>query len=82
MHTHYPDVLPHRIESAISLSAAINAGVRMASGEYFLILNPEWSYRSRLLGYKVWAAPQAIVYHAFGARIPSSEEGELSPCNF
>ena len=26
----------------------------------------EWCYRARLLGYKILAAPQAIVHHAFG----------------
>ena len=39
----------------------------------------EWSYRARLLGYKVCAAPQAVVYHAFGGRVPSGEESGLSP---
>jgi GT2 family glycosyltransferase len=39
----------------------------------------EWSYRARLLGYKVYAAPQAIVYHAFGGRVPGGEEAGLSP---
>ncbi len=39
----------------------------------------EWSYRARLLGYRILAAPDATVYHAFGGRVPSGEEGGLSP---
>ena len=39
----------------------------------------EWCYRSRLLGFKVLAAPRAIVYHAFGGRIPTGEVQALSP---
>ena len=39
----------------------------------------EWSYRARLLGYQVRAAPQAVVYHAFGGRVPTGEESGLSP---
>lgn len=39
----------------------------------------EWSYRARLLGYKVYAAPHAIVYHAFGGRVPGGEDAGLSP---
>jgi glycosyltransferase involved in cell wall biosynthesis len=39
----------------------------------------EWSYRARLLGYKVCAAPGAVVYHAFGGRVPGGEEAGLSP---
>ncbi|MEJ2598480.1 MAG: glycosyltransferase [Anaerolineales bacterium] len=39
----------------------------------------EWSYRARLLGYRILAAPQAAVYHAFGGRVPSGSEERLSP---
>lgn len=39
----------------------------------------EWSYRARLLGYKVWAAPQAVIYHAFGGRVPNGHNSGLSP---
>lgn len=39
----------------------------------------EWSYRARLLGYTVRPAPKAVVYHAFGGRVPSGEEEPLSP---
>ena len=41
--------------------------------------DPEWSYRARLLGYKILAAPRAVIYHAFGGRIPSGEPESLSP---
>lgn len=39
----------------------------------------EWSYRARLLGHPVLAAPQAVVYHAFGGRVPSGAESGLAP---
>ncbi len=39
----------------------------------------EWSYRARLLGCTVRAAPHAIVYHAFGGRVPSGDKSGLSP---
>jgi GT2 family glycosyltransferase len=39
----------------------------------------EWCYRARLFGYKIQAAPQAVVYHAFGGRIPTGMEIDLKP---
>lgn len=39
----------------------------------------EWSYRARLLGFKVLAAPQAVIYHAFGGKVPTGEESGLAP---
>ena len=39
----------------------------------------EWSYRARLLGYEIRAAPQAVIYHAFGGRVPIGEDSGLSP---
>jgi GT2 family glycosyltransferase/glycosyltransferase involved in cell wall biosynthesis len=39
----------------------------------------EWSYRARLLGYRIRAAPRAVVYHAFGGRVPGGGEERLSP---
>jgi GT2 family glycosyltransferase len=39
----------------------------------------EWSYRARILGYKIYAAPQAVIYHAFGGRIPDGRESDLEP---
>ena len=38
----------------------------------------EWSYRARILGYKVFAAPKSVVYHAFGGRVPGGQTGSLS----
>lgn len=38
----------------------------------------EWSYRARVLGYKIRLAPDAVVYHAFGGRKPTGKENELS----
>lgn len=39
----------------------------------------EWCYRARLLGYRIKAAPKAIIYHAFGGKLPSGEKAELTP---
>jgi GT2 family glycosyltransferase len=38
----------------------------------------EWCYRARALGRQVYAAPRAVVYHAFGGRVPSGEAGGLA----
>lgn len=39
----------------------------------------EWSYRARLLGFRIFVAPRAVVYHAFGGRVPTGDERELAP---
>jgi GT2 family glycosyltransferase len=39
----------------------------------------EWSYRARSLGYSIQAAPQALIYHALGARVPRGGSERLSP---
>lgn len=39
----------------------------------------EWCYRARIMGYTICAAPQAIVYHALGSRVPVGNEGGMSP---
>jgi GT2 family glycosyltransferase len=39
----------------------------------------EWCYRARLLGYKILAAPEAIAYHAFSRRVPTSATEGLAP---
>jgi GT2 family glycosyltransferase len=39
----------------------------------------EWSYRARLLGFKIAAAPRAVVFHAFGGRVPSGKPQPLPP---
>lgn len=38
----------------------------------------EWCYRARALGFQVYAASAAQVYHAFGGRVPSGETGGLT----
>ncbi|MBN1537121.1 MAG: glycosyltransferase [Anaerolineales bacterium] len=42
----------------------------------------EWCYRARLLGYRIVPAPNAVIYHAFGGKIPSGDRAELSPKKF
>jgi GT2 family glycosyltransferase/glycosyltransferase involved in cell wall biosynthesis len=39
----------------------------------------EWCYRARTLGYTIAAAPQAVVYHAFGSASPAQGNPGLSP---
>ncbi len=38
----------------------------------------EWCYRARLFGLKIFAAPKAIVYHAFGSRTPEKPAPGIS----
>jgi GT2 family glycosyltransferase/glycosyltransferase involved in cell wall biosynthesis len=39
----------------------------------------EWCYRARLSGHKILPAPQAIIYHAFGGKVPGGQADTLSP---
>jgi len=39
----------------------------------------EWSYRARLMGWRILFAPYAIAYHAFGGQVPTGVESVLSP---
>ncbi len=39
----------------------------------------EWSYRARLLGYRARLAADALVYHAFGGKVPGADEVGLTP---
>ena len=38
----------------------------------------DWSYRSRLLGFKILVAPKAIAYHAFGGQLPDSNQSRMT----
>jgi GT2 family glycosyltransferase len=38
----------------------------------------EWSYRARLLGYKILAAPKSVVLHAFSSQVPTGTSVGLS----
>lgn len=38
----------------------------------------EWCYRARLLGLKIYAAPKAVVNHAFGSRTPDKPAPGIS----
>ncbi len=38
----------------------------------------EWSYRARLLGWRIRLAPRAVVYHAFGGKVPSGKDSGLT----
>ena len=39
----------------------------------------EWCYRARIMGYKVVPAHDAIVYHAFGGKVPGGDSEGLTP---
>ncbi|NLG71357.1 MAG: glycosyltransferase [Chloroflexi bacterium] len=39
----------------------------------------EWCYRARVLGYRIKAAPQAVIYHAFSGRTPTGDPEPLTP---
>ncbi len=38
----------------------------------------EWSYRARLLGWRIVGAPQAVVYHAYGGHAEAQPQAGLS----
>lgn len=38
-----------------------------------------WCYRARRLGFDITAAPDAVVYHAFGSRLATGDEPGLPP---
>ena len=37
----------------------------------------EWSYRARKQGFRIQAAPKAVVYHGFGGRMPAGERNSM-----
>jgi len=39
----------------------------------------DWSYRARLLGRNIRVAPKAVIYHAFGHRVHTGVESDLTP---
>ena len=39
----------------------------------------DWSYRARLLGFHLLAAPKAVVFHAYGSQFPDSVHAKISP---
>lgn len=41
VHDTYPDIKIERLETSQSLSKAINAGIRNAEGDYYLVMNPD-----------------------------------------
>jgi len=38
----------------------------------------DWCYRARLMGYSIFAAPKAVVYHAFGGRFPGEDKARMT----
>jgi GT2 family glycosyltransferase len=40
---------------------------------FFYYEDADWSYRARALGYRILAAPQAVLYHKFGASVRTLE---------
>lgn len=42
----------------------------------------DWSYRARLAGLRILAAPKAVVYHSFGSRTPTSAEERMTAVKY
>lgn len=38
----------------------------------------DWCYRTRLLGFKIYAAPKGVIYHAFGSKVPTGKQGGIT----
>ncbi len=54
--------------------------VGMLDEEYPLYYeDSDWCYRARLLGWRILAAPKAVVYHAFGSHTPDSHKARMTP---
>lgn len=65
--------------AALLRREALQAVGEMDAGFPMYYEDSEWCYRARLLGWKVLAAPRAVVYHAFGGSDPQGRPEELSP---
>jgi GT2 family glycosyltransferase len=48
-------------------------------GFRFYYEDSDWSFRARLLGWRVRAAPSAVIYHAFGRRVHTGQDTDLTP---
>jgi GT2 family glycosyltransferase len=72
--------LPSLCFAAALLSRnAWNAVGELDEGYPLYYEDSDWSYRARLLGYHLLAAPKAIVYHAFGGDGGESGKKSISP---
>ena len=72
--------LPSACYAAVLISKEVWKRVGPADEKFPMYYeDTEWSYRARLLGYRVRAAPKAVVYHAFGGKVPSGAQDTLSP---
>ena len=63
---------------ALILRAAWDVIGKIDEGFPMYYEDSEWCYRARLLGFNIKAAPNAIIYHAFGGQVPSGEKLELT----
>lgn len=74
------DEVPSACFAAALIRRSAWEGVGPSDEEFrFYYEDTEWSYRARLLGWRVRAAPKAVVYHAFGRRIHTGQEKDLTP---
>ena len=74
------DELPSACFAAALISKRVWEKVGPADEKFPMYYeDSEWSYRARGLGYRIIAAPQAVVFHAFSGRIPVGEKNSLSP---
>lgn len=79
-----------QFDSLVLLPSASFAGVMMSKlalshvgflddGYPMYYEDLDWSYRARLLGYKILAVPDAVMYHAMGQHVHRAERFDLSP---
>ncbi len=63
---------------ALILKSAWDEVGELDEGFQMYYEDSEWCYRARLMGFRIKSAPEAIIYHAFGGKIPSGEKSEMS----
>lgn len=73
------DELPSSCFAAAMISKRIWGEVGPADEKFPMYYeDSEWSYRARGKGYRILAAPEAIIYHSFSGRIPVGEKINLN----
>ncbi len=76
---HWNDLPSACFAATLIPASAIQAVGLLDDGFIMYYEDSEWSYRARMLGYRVLSAPNAIVYHAFSGQMPGLKEPALTP---
>ncbi|MFC2025811.1 glycosyltransferase family 2 protein [Chloroflexota bacterium] len=72
--------VPSACFAATLISASVwNAVGPVDEGFPLYYEDSEWCYRARQQGYTIRAAPDAVIYHAFGSRTSLEKGGSLTP---